>query len=99
MTPTSVAGFILLDSGFPRSIRHCARQLTDTLRQLMSRSEFEGLTFDEQHLEKLRQSSSMTPEEIIHLGLNQYLDDIQVTLIDLGNQIAQQFFMAQYAGR
>jgi len=99
MTPTSVAGFILLDSGFPRSIRHCAQQLTDTLRQLMSRSEFEGLTFDEQHLEKLRESGAMTSEGIIGIGLNQYLDDIQVTLIELGNQIAQKFFMAHYGGR
>jgi uncharacterized alpha-E superfamily protein len=97
MTPTSVAGFILLDSDFPRSIRHCARQLTTTLRNLMSRSDFEGMTFDETHLEKLQEMSAMSPEAIISLGLNQYLDGVQVTLIALGNQIARQFFLAQYA--
>ena len=97
MTPTSVAGFILLDAGFPRSVRHIALQLRETLRQLLGRPNFSGIGFDERHLDRLQQLSELTAEEVVGRGLNEHLDEVQVTLIALGNQISQQFFMAHYA--
>lgn len=97
MTPTSVAGFILLDAGFPRSIRHVSLQLRETLRQLLARPVFNGIDFDEVHLDRLETLSELTPEGIVARGLNEYLDDVQVTLIAIGKQIDQQFFMAHYA--
>jgi uncharacterized alpha-E superfamily protein len=97
MTPTTVAGFILLDPGFPRSIRHCVDQIQYILGELLSRDEFGGTKFDQTHLRELQNLSDRTPEAVIGYGLNQYLDEVQLTLIALGNQISDQFFMAQYA--
>jgi len=37
MTPTTVAGFVLLDPYFPRSIPHCARYIETNLRDQVSR--------------------------------------------------------------
>ena len=99
MTPTSVAGFILLDPGFPRSLHHCAQQLAETMNQLMSRNSFKGHSFDWTHLNALQQMSLRIPAEVVAQGLHQYLDDVQLTLMALGDQISNQFFMASYAER
>jgi len=97
MTPTTVAGFILLDPSFPRSIRHCTDQIQHTLGLLLSRSEFGHIDFDRSHLLALDSLTDRTAEGIVAGGLNQYLDQVQVTLNALGNQISQQFFLAQHA--
>jgi uncharacterized alpha-E superfamily protein len=97
MSPKTVAGFILSDPGFPRSIRHCARQVEQTLKSLLDRPEFADTTFDQAKLQELQNLGSKSPDEVIDIGLNQYLDHVQLTLNDLGDQIGQQFFMAHYA--
>jgi uncharacterized alpha-E superfamily protein len=97
MTPTTVAGFILLDPSFPRSIRHCTDQIQHTLGLLLSRSEFGHIDFDRSHLLELGSLTDRTAEGVVAGGLNQYLDQVQVTLNALGNQISQQFFLAQHA--
>ena len=97
MTPTTVAGFILLDPSFPRSIRHCTDQIQHTLGLLLSRSEFGHIDFDRSHLLALDSLTDRTAEGIVAGGLNQYLDQVQVTLNALGNQISRQFFLAQHA--
>ena len=98
MTPKTVAGFILSDPGFPRSIRHCALQIEQTLGALLDRREFAEATFDRSKLRELQNLGSKLTDEVIAIGLNQYLDQVQLTLNSLGDQISQQFFMAHYSG-
>ena len=97
MTPTTVAGFILLDPDFPRSVTHCVARIEFTLQSLLAREEFAQTSFDPEGLAALKGLTSNTPDEIIGFGLNAYLDQVQIALNALGDQIAQQFFLAQYA--
>ena len=97
MTPKSVAGFILLDPHFGRSIRHCTMQIEQTLDNLLARDELRAVPFSSEHLEALKALSTRTPDEIIDYGLHEYLDAVQVTLNRLGAQIGKAFFLAHYA--
>jgi uncharacterized alpha-E superfamily protein len=97
MSPLTVAGFILLDPCFPRSIRHCVHEIQATLEALLSREEFHGVTFDQTTLRELQDLSERQAQEILASGLNQYLDHVQLKLIELGDQISRQFLMAHYA--
>ena len=96
MTPTAVAGFILLDPGFPRSVTHCVNEIRETLDTLLSREEFSGISFDRANLAELEGLCEHSPESIIAFGLNDYLDQVQVALIALGKQISTEFLMAHY---
>lgn len=97
MTPKTVAGFILLDPDFPRSITHCIGRIELTVQSLLAREEFTGASFDPGGIAELKDLTSRTPDQIIDFGLNTYLDQVQIALNALGDQIAQQFFLAQYA--
>jgi uncharacterized alpha-E superfamily protein len=97
MTPVTVAGFILLDPDFPRSIRHCARRIDEVLDRLLERSELAGVDFDRATLDALRQLARDSAENVIAGGLNDYIDRVQRTVNKLGNQINAKFFLAQYA--
>jgi uncharacterized alpha-E superfamily protein len=97
MTPTTVAGFILLDPDFPRSITHCVARIEFTLEALLAREELADTSFAPEAIAELKGLTAQTPDEIIGLGLNTYLDRVQIALNALGDQIARQFFLAQYA--
>ena len=97
MTPTTVAGFILLDPDFPRSVRHCIGRIEATIDSLLTRDELAEIHFAPGHIAELKTLAAQTPDEIIASGLNAYLDRIQIALNALGDQIARQFFLAQYA--
>jgi len=97
MTPMTVAGFILLDPHFPRSVRHCVGEIRKTFDLLLSREEFDGFTFSPACLAELDALSRKSPEEVIDFGLNTYLDQVQIKLIELADEISREFLMAQYS--
>lgn len=97
MSPTTVAGFILLNPRFPRSITHCTRQIELTLDGLLDHEELRAVVFPSVHLETLRALTARPPETVIAYGLHEYLDEVQLALNGLGDDIAQTFFLAQYA--
>lgn len=97
MTPTTVAGFILLDPDFPRSVRHCIGRIEATIQSLLTRDELVDADFDPALLDELKSLTSRDARDIIAFGLNAYLDQVQIALNALGDQVAQQFFLAQYA--
>ncbi len=96
MTPSSVAGFILLDPGFPRSVTSCARELRSTLDRLLAREEMTSVGFDFDSIDALTGLADWPADAVISHGLHEYLDQVQLTLIALGEQIEATFFPSRY---
>lgn len=96
MTPATVAGFILLNPGFPRSITHCTRQIKATLDDLQAQEELAGVVFPTPELEALRALSERRVDEVIGHGMHEFLDDVQIAIKDLGQQIGNAFFLDNY---
>jgi uncharacterized alpha-E superfamily protein len=92
MTPTTVAGFILLSPRFPRSLTHCVSNIEATLDELLTNEDLQDVSFPRDSLEALKQLTSRSPESVIKAGLHEYLDEVQVALLDFGAQVAATFF-------
>ena len=97
MTPTTVAGFILFDPAFPRSIKHCVGEIRTTLDRLLHQSELAGVTLPMAPLDALESLASRSAEDVIASGLHEFLDDVQIRLSDLTRGIGDTFFLAHYA--
>jgi uncharacterized alpha-E superfamily protein len=95
MTPTTVAGFVLLDPYFPRSIPHCVRYIEQNLEDLLSHNELQHVEFAHEHLALLKELAGRTSEQVLATGLHEFIDDVQIALIALSQQIAETFFAAQ----
>ena len=84
VAPWKVAEFLVLNSNFPRSIRSCVDQVNAALHRI-SGAPIPGFSNEaERKAGKLSAEldySSIT--EIFHLGLHQYLGDIQIRLSDI----------------
>ncbi len=94
MTPTTVAGFILLSPSFPRSLTHCVRNIEATLQYLRADEGLAQVSFEFDSLETLKALSRRSPEAVIGSGLHEYLEEAQDALLDFGTQIATTFFHA-----
>ena len=97
MTPKTVAGFILFHPGFPRSIRHCVTEIRSIFDRLLAQDELHGVDISRRSLDALDTLASRTPDDVIAAGLHEFLDEVQLRLIDLGEDIADTFFQAHYA--
>ncbi len=97
MTPTTVAGFILLDPQFPRSITHCINGIKGTLERLLQHPELTHVDFPLDSLAELERLTAYTPDGVVAHGLHEFVDEVQVGLIAVSDQIADTFFMARYA--
>ena len=95
MTPATVAGFILFDRYFPRSIPHCVRNIELTLNDLLAQEELAHVEFPTQYLDTLKALAHREPEGVIALGLHEFLDEVQIALLAFGRQIADTFFAPQ----
>ena len=93
MSPASVAGFLLLSGGFPRSLAMCVNQLTWQLTQLRTAY---GLRESAAPLERLDEMRAVladrTIEAIIINGLHEFLDRVQMELAGLQGDIAAAFW-------
>jgi uncharacterized alpha-E superfamily protein len=92
VTPWSVAEFIILHDSFPRSMRFCADSLDQALHRISG--------CDRAHYsnEAERLSGRLVSElnytiinDIFRTGLHQYLDGIQLRLIEIGKATRRQF--------
>ena len=97
MTPQTVAGFILLDPSFPRSIFHCAREIRATLAMLIARDELKGVEFPLDSVDELTSLAGWTTMDVISYGLHEYVDRVQLALISLATQIDETFFLSRYS--
>ena len=94
MTPTTVAGFILLHPRFPRSLSHCVNNIESTLDELLANEDLQSVSFTREPIERLRALTTRSPDEVIASGLHEYLDEVQVALLAFGAEIASTFFYA-----
>ena len=93
MTPASVAGFLLLNSGFPRSLPACVRAIGGNLTQLRTDYGLRGCARPLERLDDIRAALvSQTITDIIVRGLHEFLDWMQGELGGLQGDMAASFW-------
>lgn len=93
VTPSGVAGFLLLQPQFPRSVIFCVSKADGLLEVIRSRHRLPGGAAAAQELGRLRAGlGSITIERVISEGLHEYLDQIQQNLIAITSNVSSDFF-------
>ena len=93
ITPGRVAGFLLLNRSFPRSVFLCVCEVEALLIELRRAHRLPGGTGAAEQLDWLRALlSTLTIAEILRQGLHEFLDDIQRQLIAITRDLASSFF-------
>ncbi len=93
ITPSCVAEFLILDRQFPRSIHFCLWQTEQCLHEITQTPAGYWCNGAERALGRLcSQLSYMTIEDIIQSGLHEFLDRMQSSLNQVGNEIHTAFF-------
>jgi uncharacterized alpha-E superfamily protein len=93
ITPMNVAQFLILNREFPRSIQFCLMQAERSLCQITGVSPGVWTNPAERTLGKARaQLDYITIEDIIHRGLHEFLDDLQIQFNSIGEKIFEEFF-------
>lgn len=93
MTPATVAGFLLFNESFPRSVVMCHRQLDGVLSRMRSRYNLRRGSEAMERMEVLQGSLfSRGVDAVIRDGLHEYLDGIQRQLSDVTMALGLAFF-------
>lgn len=93
LTPASVAGFLLLNHSFPRSIVLSVHQIEMYLEQLSAGYGLRGANVVRERLENLRAALlDQTIEQILARGLHEFLDWVQLQFLGVAATIADQFW-------
>jgi uncharacterized alpha-E superfamily protein len=92
-TPARVAGFMLLNAAFPRSVHHCVREAGRLLGEVKSRHGLRGGNAAAEELDRLRAVlETLTITKILGEGLHEFLDSIQQQLIAITRELSTAFF-------
>lgn len=93
MRPEQVAEFLLFNLAFPRSVAACFERADRRLTQLRSRYRLRGGTEALEKLDELRTVlSETTIDQVIHSGLHEFIDGIQLSLLGISALIGRDFF-------
>ena len=93
LTPAQVAGFLLLNRRFPRSVYLGVRQAELLLAELKARYGLRGGNAAAEVLDGLRALlGGLTIGEILTQGLHEFLDLIQLRLIEVSRNLSYDFF-------
>jgi uncharacterized alpha-E superfamily protein len=93
MTPAQVAGFLLLNRRFPRSVYLCIREAEMLLSEVKARYGLRGGNQATELLDGLRaELSSLGISQILSGGLHEFLDFVQLRLIYATRDLAESFF-------
>jgi uncharacterized alpha-E superfamily protein len=88
VAPWQVAEFLILHPRFPRSIYFCVQQVDAALRRISGSDENQFSNHAEQLSGRLRaQLAFSTIHDIYQAGLHEYLDQIQLRLIEITDAI------------
>ncbi len=93
---SKVVDFLILNRKFPRSVFYSILEAEDCLRNI-SGNNSRGFTNEaEKSIGELRSRLEFTSvEEIIEFGLHQYMDDLQIKIIDISNKVNDAFFQVK----
>jgi len=93
ITPNKVADFLIFDSQFPRSIRHCINKAKICLHRITGTPPGAVINLVEKRLGRIQADIEYTDiEEVITMGLHEFLDNLQSRLNDVGEAIGNTFF-------
>lgn len=100
ISPRGVTEFLLLDRAFPRSIRYCLIKAEHSLHAITGSPIGTFQNPAEQQLGRLRSDFDFVRiDEIIDLGLHEYLDNFQSRLLKVGETIFEEFFALRILGQ
>lgn len=93
ITPSSVAEFLILDRTFPRSIHFCLWQTKCCLHEITQTPTGNWCNGAERALGRLcSELGYITIEDIIQSGLHEFLEQMQSSINQVGNEIHTAFF-------
>ena len=93
MTPGMVAGFLLLNHSFPRSVVLCVRQVETYLSLLSSGYGLRGAYAAQERLDELRAALlDQTIEMILQRGLHEFSDYVQLQFAFVHDAVAKAFW-------
>lgn len=96
IAPNKVIDFLLLDRQFPRSVRYCVGGAEDSLHAITGTPDGMFGNRAEQELGRLRSELDFTSiEDIIHTGLHEFIDIVQLRLNSTGESIHKTFCAAE----
>lgn len=102
MTPAHVAGFLLHNRAFPRSVTACVAEAAERLAELRTGYDLEGGAAAAETLDDLQRSLDIRPiGEVVRRGLHEFLDDVQLRLSRASTELGRDFFgyaLAEPAG-
>jgi uncharacterized alpha-E superfamily protein len=92
-TPARIAGFLLLNSAFPRSVYYCVREVGRLLGEVKSRYSLRGGNDAAEELDRLQVLlGTFDISTILREGLHEFLDSIQAQLIAITRELSVAFF-------
>jgi uncharacterized alpha-E superfamily protein len=93
LTPARVAGFLLFNPSFPRSVYLCVREVDTALNELKSRYQVRGGNDVAEGLDALRVIlTTRSVEQILGEGLHEFIDFVQRYLMEITNRLSIAFF-------
>ena len=93
ITPTQVADFLIFDGEFPRSIRYAVAMAYSSLHKITGSPYGSGRGRPEKCLGRLLADLNYSDiQEVMDMGMHEYLDSLQVRLNDIGQEINTALF-------
>jgi uncharacterized alpha-E superfamily protein len=93
ITPKYVADFLIFNTNFPRSIRHCINKAQVALHRITGSTNGTAHNEAEKKLGRLVADLEYTDiDEVVQGGMHEYLDDLQVRLNQVDMAIGTSFF-------
>jgi uncharacterized alpha-E superfamily protein len=92
-TPARVAGFMLLNNAFPRSVHHCVREVGRLLGEVKSHHGLRNGNDAAEELDRLQAVlGTFEISSILRSGLHEFLDSIQRQLMAVTRELSIAFF-------
>ncbi|QDT36200.1 alpha-E domain-containing protein [Stratiformator vulcanicus] len=96
ITPNEVAEFLLLDREFPRSFHFCLMNVQESMSEITGSKPGTFQCESEKLVGRLRTELDYTSvEDVVRIGLHEYIDSLQTRLNDIGGAIGDDFFSPQ----
>jgi uncharacterized alpha-E superfamily protein len=96
ITPRNVADFLIFDSQFPRSIRHCVAKAQICLHRISGSPPGSAQNAAEKRLGRLASDLAYTDvDEVVAHGMHEYMDGLQTRLNTVDEAIGTTFFNLQ----